>query len=86
GGALGILLTAVFVSSGLGGLGLPEGVSMGQQLGVQLLGAVATIGWCGVVTFVLLKLINAVTPLRVTSDQENEGLDLVLHEERGYDL
>lgn len=86
GGALGILLTAVFVSSGLGGLGLPEGVSMGQQLGVQLLGAVATIVWCGVVTFVLLKLINAVTPLRVTSDQENEGLDLVLHEERGYDL
>ena len=37
-------------------------------------------------TFVLLKLINRVMPLRVTSDEETEGLDLILHEERGYDL
>ena len=49
-------------------------------------GAVATAVWCGVVTFVLLKLVNMVAPLRVTSEQESEGLDLVLHEERGYSL
>ena len=86
GGCLGLLLTSVFVSASFGGMGLPEGVSIGQQLGVQALGAVATIGWCGLVTFVLLKAINIVMPLRVTSDEETEGLDLVLHEERGYDL
>jgi Amt family ammonium transporter len=86
GGILGILLTGIFVSTEYGGLGLPEGVTIAQQLGVQALGAVATIGWCGAVTFVLLKLINWVMPLRVTVDEETEGLDLILHEERGYDL
>ncbi len=86
GGMLGILLTAVFVSSSYGGMGLPEGVSIAQQLGVQALGMVATIAWCGGITFVLLKAINLVMPLRVTRDQETEGLDLVLHEERGYEI
>ena len=86
GGMLGILLTAVFVSSSYGGMGLAEGVSIAQQLGVQALGMVATIAWCGGITFVLLKAINLVMPLRVTRDQETEGLDLVLHEERGYDI
>jgi len=86
GGMLGLLLTGVFVSSKFGGMGLPEGVSIGQQLVVQLTGLVATLVWCGVVTFVLLKLVNAIVPLRVTEEQETEGLDLVLHEERGYDI
>jgi Amt family ammonium transporter len=39
-----------------------------------------------VVTWVLLKLVALVTPLRVGSDEETEGLDLVLHDERGYDI
>ncbi len=86
GGILGTLLTGVFVSARFGGMGLPEGVSIGQQVGVQLLGIVSTIAWCGVVTLVLLKLINVFMPLRVTSDEETEGLDLVLHEERGYEI
>jgi Amt family ammonium transporter len=46
----------------------------------------ATIIWCGGVTLVLLKAVNLIMPLRVTSDEETEGLDLVLHEERGYEL
>jgi Amt family ammonium transporter len=86
GGMLGLILTGVFVSGNLGGMGLPEGVSMGQQLVVQLTGLVATLVWCGVVTFILLKVVNAIVPLRVTEEQETEGLDLVLHEERGYDI
>jgi Amt family ammonium transporter len=86
GGMLGILLTAVFVSSEFGGMGLPAGVTISQQLGVQALGMLATIIWCGGVTFVLLKAVNLIMPLRVTSDEETEGLDLVLHEERGYEL
>jgi Amt family ammonium transporter len=67
-------------------LGLPEGVTIGQQLGIQLLGAVATVVWCGVATFVILKIVNLVSPLRVSAEQENEGLDLVLHGESGYSL
>jgi len=86
GGCLGILLTAIFVSKSYGGMGLPEGVSIGHQLGVQALGAVATVAWCGISTFVLLKLVNMIVALRVSADEETEGLDLVLHEERGYDI
>jgi Amt family ammonium transporter len=86
GGMTGILLTAVFASTSYGGMGLASDVSIAEQLGVQALGMVATIAWCGVLTFALLKLINIVMPLRVTVDEETEGLDLVLHEERGYDI
>ena len=86
GGFTGLLLTAVFSASAFDGLGLPEGTSIASQLLVQLIGAVATAAWCGVATFVILKLVNLVTPLRVSPEQENEGLDLVLHEERGYSL
>ena len=86
GGSLGILLTAIFVSADFGGMGLPDGISIARQLGVQALGMVATIAWCGIGTFVLLKLINVMLPLRVSSDEETEGLDLVLHEEKGYDI
>jgi Amt family ammonium transporter len=67
-------------------MGLPEGVSIGQQFVVQLTGMVATIIWCGVITFILLKLINLVLPLRVSADEETQGLDLVEHDERGYDI
>jgi len=86
GGFTGLLLTAVFSAPAVGGLGLPTGVTVAKQLGVQLLGAAATAVWCGLATFVLLKVVNAVVPLRVSREQENEGLDLVLHEERGYSL
>lgn len=86
GGFLGILLTAVFVSKTYGGMGLPEGVGIGQQFGVQALGAFANLAWCGIATFILLKLVNMFVPLRVSGDEETEGLDLVLHEERGYDI
>ncbi len=86
GGFTGLLLTAVFSATAFDGLGLPDGVSIADQLLTQVIGACATVAWCGIVTFVLLKLVNVVLPLRVTAEQENEGLDLVLHEERGYSL
>lgn len=85
GGFLGLLLTAVF-SVWLSGFGLPDGQTIGGQLVVQLTGAVATVVWCGLATFVLLKLVNLVTPLRVSSDEENLGLDLSQHDERGYNF
>ena len=85
GGFIGLLLTAVFAAS-LGGQGLPEGATVVSQLAVQLTGAVATIVWCGVITLVLLKIIDAILGLRVTEEEETEGLDLTLHDERGYNL
>lgn len=85
GGFTGLLLTAVF-SSVAGGLGLDDGTTIGGQLGVQATGAIATTIYCAVVTYIVLKLIGLVTPLRVSRDEEQEGLDLVLHEERGYIL
>ncbi|HJR70435.1 MAG TPA: ammonium transporter [Gammaproteobacteria bacterium] len=86
GGFTGLLLTAVFSAAAFDGLGLPEGVTIGQQLVMQLIGAVATVAWCGIATFVILKVVNVIVPLRVSAEQENEGLDLVSHEERGYNL
>jgi Amt family ammonium transporter len=89
GGFLGVMLTAIFGADQLGvfsGLGLAEGTSVGSQLGVQLVGAVATVAWCGVATFVILKIVGAVTGLRVGREEENEGLDLTQHDERGYNI
>ncbi len=85
GGFTGLLLTAVF-SAVAGGVGLDEGATMASQLGVQALGALVTAVYCGVATFILLKIVAIVTPLRVSSDEERQGLDVALHEERGYIL
>lgn len=83
GGMLGLLLTAVFAAS-LDGLGLET--SMGAQFVTQLIGIVATTIWCAVLCFIILKLIDKTIGLRVSIDEETEGLDIVLHNERGYTL
>jgi Amt family ammonium transporter len=85
GGFTGLILTAVF-SAVAGGLGLPEGQTIGGQLGVQLIGAAATLVWCGIATFVILKIVNIAVPLRVSAEDENQGLDITMHDERGYNL
>jgi Amt family ammonium transporter len=86
GGILGTMLTGVFVSAAFGGAGYPEGTGAGGQLGVQLVGVLATAAWCGILTWVLLKVTDAVAGLRVSGDEETEGLDTVLHNEKGYNL
>lgn len=90
GGILGTLLVGVFCSTQLGifsGNGFSDGISsIGGQLAVQATGVVATLVYAGVVTFVLLKVVGALLVLRVDGDEETQGLDLVLHDERGYDL
>jgi Amt family ammonium transporter len=86
GGILGTMLTGVFVSAALGGIGYPEKVGMGSQLGVQFVGVLAVGAWSGVLTWMLLKLADAVAGMRVESDEETEGLDTVLHNEKGYNL
>ncbi len=88
GGILGSLLVAVFASAELGifsGQGLET--SIGAQLGVQLTGIVAAIVYTAVVTFILLKVAGLLTGgIRVSAEDETQGLDIVLHEETGYKL
>jgi ammonium transporter, Amt family len=86
GGMLGTTLAGVFVAAGFGGAGLAEGMSIGSQVGVQVTGVIATIVFTAVATFVILKVVDAVVGLRVTDEQEVEGLDISQHEERGYIL
>jgi Amt family ammonium transporter len=82
GGFVGTVLAGVFCAGVFGGnMG---DVSIGGQVGTQLLAAFITIVYTAVATFVILKLTNALVGLRVSTDDENKGLDLTLHEETGY--
>ena len=84
GGALGTLLAAVFAAESLGGAGLAEGVTMADQLGVQAYGIVAVAIWAAVITFVIAKVISMFVQFRVSEEDEEQGLDLAMHGERGY--
>jgi Amt family ammonium transporter len=88
GGILGTLMVGVFSATSLGvfsGYGFADGIeSMGGQLYVQFIGVVATIAFTALVTYIILKLVDKLVGLRVTREEEIEGLDIALHEERGY--
>jgi Amt family ammonium transporter len=86
GGIIGTTLTGVFAATTLGGVGFAGDVAMGKQVTTQLAGILATAAWCGIATFILLKLVDVTLGLRVTVEQETEGLDTVLHNETGYNL
>jgi Amt family ammonium transporter len=89
GGILGTLLAGVFASDALGvfsGQGYNEGMDMISQVSVQVIGIIATFTYTAVVTYVLLKLVDKLLGLRVDEEGEMRGLDLVEHDERGYDL
>jgi Amt family ammonium transporter len=85
GGVLGTLCAGLFVGT-LGGVGLSEGMTTGGQVWIQFIGVAATFVWCAVLTWIILKLIDALIGLRVDSDEETQGLDIVLHDETGYNL
>ena len=86
GGIVGALLTGVFVAKSLGGNGLAEGMSIGTQVWAQLLSIIITIAWSGILSFIILKIVDATVGLRVEEDDERMGLDLSQHNERGYNL
>ncbi|MEW6690782.1 MAG: ammonium transporter [Pseudomonadota bacterium] len=86
GGLMGTLLTGVFVAATFGGAGYPEKVTMGDQVLVQLAGVIAVAAWSAVLTWVILKVSDALVGMRVSADEETEGLDTVLHNEKGYNL
>jgi Amt family ammonium transporter len=86
GGIIGAILTGVFVAASLGGAGLAEGVSMGEQVWTQIIGVLFTVVYTGIVSFVILKVLDLLIGLRVSEEQETEGLDVTLHNEKGYNL
>ena len=86
GGAIGVLLTAVFIDAALGGIGLAEGRSVSGQAVIQLTGIAAVLLWSLVVSFVIAKVVQAVAGLRVNAETEEQGLDLRVHGERGYNM
>jgi Amt family ammonium transporter len=85
GGATGVLLTAIFGATALGGLGLSE-FTIARQLGVQVVGVVVTLVWSGVASFIILKVVDTAVGLRVSEQEEIEGLDLITHGEKGYTI
>ena len=89
GGILGTLLAGIFASDALGvfsGQGYNEGMTMNSQVQVQVIGIVATLVYTAIVTYLLLKLVDKLLVLRVNDDEEQQGVDLVEHDEKGYDL
>ena len=86
GGILGALLTGIFASSALGVFSGQEDISISGQLGVQAIGVVAAIAYTAIISYALLKLTDVLVGNRVNEEEEVEGLDLVLHNERGYDI
>ncbi len=91
GGILGTLMVAVFASkelgifSGQGGWDR-EAIVIADQLQIQFTGVVATVVYTAVATYIILKVVDAITGLRVSAEEEQRGLDLASHDEKGYDL
>ena len=89
GGILGTILAGVFASDQLGifsGQGLAEGMTIVSQVNVQLIGVISTFVYTAVATYIILKIVDMITGLRVSAEEEQQGLDIISHEERGYDL
>jgi Amt family ammonium transporter len=86
GGILGTLLTGVFASNALGVFGGQEEINISAQLQIQMIGIVAALVYTAVVTYGILKLTDVLVGNRVSEEDEQEGLDLVAHNERGYDI
>ncbi|MDX0428465.1 ammonium transporter [Sinorhizobium medicae] len=84
GGFFGAIATGIFASSSLGGIGYADGVTMAGQLMTQLTAVAITIVWCGVVSVILYKVVDALVGLRVSVEAEREGLDLSSHGEAAY--
>ena len=87
GGIIGAILTGIFCAPSLGGVGFGDEISaIGKQVSVQFVGVLSTLAYSGATSFIILKGLDAVIGLRVSHDEETEGLDLSQHDERGYNL
>ena len=86
GGITGSLLLAVFMHDALGGPGYDEGASMISQLAAQGIGVFTVAAWSALATTLIALLVGLVFPMRVSEDDEREGLDLASHGERAWEL
>ena len=84
GGIVGAILTGVFTSTSLGGIGYAEGVTMTSQVWAQITAVLITILWSGVVSVIAFKIVDLVVGLRPSVEAEREGLDLSYHGEVAY--
>lgn len=84
GGIVGAILTGVFASSALGGS--IADLDIVSQVGWQTAGVIVTLVYSGLLTFVLVKIVDATIGIRVTAEEESTGLDIALHNERGFNL
>lgn len=83
-GIVGCLLTGVFTSAALGGIGYAEGVTMMKQVGVQAFSIIVCVIWTAVVAYLAFLIADKTTGLRANMDQEREGLDITYHGESAY--
>ncbi|MBF0188133.1 MAG: ammonium transporter [Magnetococcales bacterium] len=84
GGIVGAILTGVCAAPALGGAGLTEGFTMGTQVFAQTKSVIVTILYSGILSFIILKIVDVIVGLRVTEENETIGLDITEHGERGY--
>ena len=86
GGIIGAILTGLCAAASMGGAGLAEGMTISGQLWIQTKGVLFTLVYSGIGSFIILKIVDVIIGLRVTEEQETEGLDVSQHDERGYIL
>ncbi|MDH2433516.1 ammonium transporter [Pokkaliibacter sp. MBI-7] len=84
GGIVGALLTGIFAAPSLGGFGTVEDIA--AQFFIQVKGVAFTVVYTAIITFIILKVLDALMGLRVSEEAEAQGLDLAEHNERGYNL
>ena len=86
GGILGAILTGVFAAQSLGGTGglTPDTFSMGAQVWIQTKSVLFTVVWSGVVSFIAYKIVDLLIGLRVSEEEERQGLDISSHGETAY--
>jgi Amt family ammonium transporter len=86
GGMTGSLLVAVFALPALGGGGYAQGMTPLRQLGAQAAALAAAAAWSAIATYVIVRLADVLIGVRVSREEERDGLDLATHGERAYDL
>ena len=86
GGMLGTILCGILMSSNFGGVGFDEGLSAFDHIKIQIYSVLVTLVWTAVFTYIILKIITLITPLRVSEEEEITGLDTTSHGESGYNI
>ena len=86
GGMLGTILCGLLMSSDFGGVGFDEGLTAFDHIKIQIYSVLVTLIWTAVFTYVILKILSLITPLRVSEEEEITGLDTTSHGESGYNI